>query len=138
MGLYYHFQIAITFKNLISFIYISFEKSCKTPVKKDLMTIILFKTYEHLKLYTMLCIFHVPIYLYIYQTIHSSPNKFKSYPPNFGNVSSTTMKKKQFQVFSLMRSLIIIAYMQPLITQRIYIVHWQNPQESLRKSRKFY
>ena len=49
-----------------------------TPVKKDLMRIILFRTYEHLKLYIILCIFCVPISLDIHQSKHSFPNKFKS------------------------------------------------------------
>ena len=70
MGLYDHFQTAITFANLTSFI-----KTCvykynhtKPPVKKDLMWIILFRTYERLKLYMILCMFCVLIIFYIYQT----------------------------------------------------------------------
>ena len=39
MGLYHHFQTAITFAN------ISLKQSYKTPVKKDLMRIILSTTY---------------------------------------------------------------------------------------------
>ena len=71
------------------------------------MKIILFRTYEDLKLYIILCIFHVLKILYIYQAVHSFPNKFKFYPPIFGNVSSITVTIRQFQVFSLMRSLIV-------------------------------
>ena len=65
MGLYHHFQTAITFANLrfplFKYVYMSLKQSYKTPVKKNLMTIILFKTYEHLKLFIILCIFHVLI-----------------------------------------------------------------------------
>ena len=60
--------------------YMSLKQSYQTPIKKDLMKIILFRTYEHLKLYIILSIFHV---LYIYQTIHSLANKFKSLPSKF-------------------------------------------------------
>ena len=42
------------------------------------MRITLFRTYERLKLYVILCIFYVLIISCIYQTIHSFPNKFKS------------------------------------------------------------
>ena len=51
--------------------YISLKQSYKTPVKKDLMRIILFRTYEHLKLYIILYIFHVLMIFFIYQTMHS-------------------------------------------------------------------
>ena len=44
---------------------------------------ILFRTYEHLKLYIILCISHALISFYIYQTIHSFPNKFNSLPSKF-------------------------------------------------------
>ena len=40
--------------------------------------------------------------LYIHFLINSS-----LYPPNFENVSSITVKIRQFQVFSLMRSFIV-------------------------------
>ena len=45
--------------------------------------------------------FYIFTKLYIHFLINLS-----LYPPNFGNVSSITVKIKQFQVFSLMRSLI--------------------------------
>ena len=63
--------------------YISLKQQYKTPVKKDLMRIILFRTYELLKLYIILCIFHVLISFDIYQTIHSFPNKFQSLSSKF-------------------------------------------------------
>ena len=54
MGLYHHFQTAVTFANLIPFnekrVYKNTKQSYKTPVKKDLMRIILFRAYEHLEL----------------------------------------------------------------------------------------
>ena len=71
------------------------------------MGIILFRTYELLKLQVILCIFHVVISFDIYQTIHSFPNKFQSLPSKFGNVSSIIVKIRQFQVFSLIRSFIV-------------------------------
>ena len=71
------------------------------------MRIISFKTYEHLKLYIILCIFRVLNTFYIYQTIHLFPNKFKSLPFKFRNVSSIAVKVRQFQVFTLMRILIV-------------------------------
>ena len=52
MGLCYHFETAITFANLIPFTQIRLlimNKLFKTPVRKDLITIVLFKTSEHLK-----------------------------------------------------------------------------------------
>ena len=110
MGLYHHFQTAITFENFIPFIkyaYISLKQSYKTHVKKNLMRIILFRTYKHLKLYIILYIFHVEITFFIYQTMHSLPKNSGLYSPNFANVSNITMKIKQFQVFSLMRILIV-------------------------------
>ena len=63
--------------------YISLKQSYKTPVKMNLMKIILFRAYEHLKLYIILYIFYVLIIFYIYQTIHSFPNKLKSLPSKF-------------------------------------------------------
>ena len=53
--------------------------SYKTPVKKDLMEIILFKSCQHLKLYIILCILHA----ILYQTMQSFPNKCKPQPTNF-------------------------------------------------------
>ena len=82
MGLYHHFQTVITFSNPYS-LHLSLKQSHKTPVKKDLMKIILFRTYEHLKLNIIICIFHVLITFYIYQAIHSFPNKFNSLPSTF-------------------------------------------------------
>ena len=61
-----------------------FETIIQNPVKKDLMRIILFRTYELLKLYIALCIFHVLISFDIYQTMHSFPNKFQSLSSKFG------------------------------------------------------
>ena len=90
----------------VKYAYMSLKQSYKTPVKKDLMGIILLTTYEHLKLYIILCIFHVLKTFHIYQTTHSFPDKFKFLPPNFWNVFSITVKVRQFQVFTLMRSLI--------------------------------
>ena len=79
MGLYYHFQTAIAFANLIpsfKYAYISFKQSYKTPAKKDLMRIILFRTDEHLKLYIIFYLFHVLTVFFIYQIMYSLPNKF--------------------------------------------------------------
>ena len=47
------------------------------------MRIILFRSYENLKLYVILCIFCVLMIFYIYQIIHSFPNKFKSLSSKF-------------------------------------------------------
>ena len=77
IGLYHHFQTAITFAN------ISLKQSYKIPVKKDLMRIILSTTYEHLKLHIILYIFHVVIIFFIYQTSNSVPNRFKFLPSKF-------------------------------------------------------
>ena len=41
------------------------KQSHKTPVKNDLMRIILLRTYEHLKLYIILYIFHVLIIFFM-------------------------------------------------------------------------
>ena len=60
-----------------------FETIIQNSVKKGLMRIVLFRTYELLKLYIILCIFYVPIIFYICQTIHSFPKKFKSLPFKF-------------------------------------------------------
>ena len=49
MGLYAHFQTAIRFAYLtpsFKHVYTSLKQPYKTPVKKDLMKIILFRTYE--------------------------------------------------------------------------------------------
>ena len=73
MGLYHHFQTAMTFAT---------KQSNKT-LKKNLIKIILFRTYEHLQLYILLLIFHVLTTFYIYQTIHLFPNKFNSLPSKF-------------------------------------------------------
>ena len=69
MGLYHHFQIAIAFTKLIlphnfkcSYVYL--KQLYKTPVKKDLTGIILFRSYEHFKFYIILCIFRILIILY--------------------------------------------------------------------------
>ena len=59
------------------------KQSYKATAKKDLMRIILFRTYEHLKLYIILYIFHVSITFFICQTIRSLPHKFKSLPSKF-------------------------------------------------------
>ena len=56
------------------YVYISLNQSYKTAVQKDLMRVILFRTYEHLKLYIILYIFYVAIIFLIYQTMHSLPN----------------------------------------------------------------
>ena len=93
--------------------YISLKQSCKTPVKKDLMRIILFRTYEHLKLYIIPRISCVLIIFYIYQTIHFFLINSSTYPPNLRNVSSITVKIRQFQIFPLMHILIANVYMQP-------------------------
>ena len=50
------------------------------------MRIILFRTYEHLKLYIILRIFHILKTFYIYQTLHSLSNKFKSLLSKFRKV----------------------------------------------------
>ena len=84
MGLYDHYQTAIIFANpSLKYAYISLKQSYKTPVKKDLRRIILFKIYERFKLYIILCIFCFLIIFYIYQTIHFFPNKFKSLRSKF-------------------------------------------------------
>ena len=76
------------------------------------MRAILFRYYEHLKLCIVFFVFHVLIIFYIYQTIHSRPDKFSTlYPLNFANVSSITVKIRQLQVFSLMRILVVNVYM---------------------------
>ena len=58
--------------------HLSLKQSYKTPVEKDLMRKVLFRTYEHLKLYIILGMFYVLMTFHIYQTIHSIPNKFNS------------------------------------------------------------
>ena len=81
MGFYHHFQTATTFVDLIpsfKYAYTSLKQSYKTPVKKDLMRIILFRTYKHLKLSVILYIFHVLIIFLIYQTVRSVPSKIES------------------------------------------------------------
>ena len=81
MGFYHHFQTATTFVDLIpsfKYAYTSLKQSYKTPVKKDLMRIILFRTYKHLKLSVILYIFHVLIIFLIYQTVRSLPSKIES------------------------------------------------------------
>ena len=53
MGLYDHFQTAITFTNLFPFFKIrvyNFETMIKNLLKKDLMRIILLRAYTSLKL----------------------------------------------------------------------------------------
>ena len=60
------------------------------------MEIFLFKTYEHLKLYIILYIFHVVIIFFIYQTIHSNLINSSLHSPNFANVFSVTIKIRQF------------------------------------------
>ena len=62
----------------IKYAYTSLKQSYKTPVKKDLMRIILFRTYKHLKLSVILYIFHVLIIFLIYQTVRSLPSKIES------------------------------------------------------------
>ena len=106
MGFYDHFQRDITFANLpFKYSYISLKQSYKTSVKT--LSIILLRPYEHLKLYIILCIFHVLRTFYIYQTIHSFPIKFKSLPSKFRKRFFIAVKVRQFQVFSLMCSLIV-------------------------------
>ena len=56
--------------------YISLKQSCEIHVKKDLIRIILFRTYKYSKLYIISYIFYVPIIVYICQTIHSFPTEF--------------------------------------------------------------
>ena len=75
--------------------------------KAKMMRIILIRRYEHLKLYVIICIFRVLIIFYIYQTMYSFLINSSLCPPNFANVSSITVKIKQFQVYSLMRILIV-------------------------------
>ena len=72
-----------TLSSSFNYVYISLKRSYRTPVKKSLMRIVLFRSYEHLKLHIILRIFCVLIIFYIYQTIHSFPNKFKSLPSKF-------------------------------------------------------
>ena len=57
---------------------VSLKQSYETPVKKNLMRITLLRTYECLKLYFILYIFCSVIIFYIYQTMHSLSNNFKS------------------------------------------------------------
>ena len=73
VGLYHQLRTANTFTNLIFFIQI--HVCAKTPVKKDLMKIVLFKNNECLKLYRILCILHILIIFGIYKTIRSFPKK---------------------------------------------------------------
>ena len=81
MGLYHHFQTAMTFAT----------KQSNITLKKNLIKIILFRTYEHLKLYILLLIFHVLTTFYIYQAIYFLINSIL-YPRNFGNFSNITVK----------------------------------------------
>ena len=62
------------------------------------MRIILFRTYKHLKLYYYM---YIPFSKNFHLLINSS-----LYPPNFGNISSITVKIRQFQDFSWMYTLI--------------------------------
>ena len=81
MGFYHHFQTATTFVDLIpsfKYAYTSLKQSYKTPVKKDLMRIILFRTYKHLKLSVILYTFHFLIIFLIYQTVRSLPSQIES------------------------------------------------------------
>ena len=89
-------QHSPTLSPLFKDAYICSKQSYKTLVKKDLMGIILFRTYEHLKLYI---IFYI---LYILFLINSS-----LYTPNLGNVSSIRERIRQSQYFSLMRIFIV-------------------------------
>ena len=70
------------------------------------MRVILFGTFEHLKLYIILRKFCVLILFYIYQTIHSSPNKFKSLPFKFHNCFWYNSEGKVVSSFSLIRIVI--------------------------------
>ena len=72
-----------TFSPLLKYMYINLKLSYQTPVKKDMMRIILFRTYEYLKLCIILYIFHVLRIFYIYQTISYHSNKFKSLSSKF-------------------------------------------------------
>ena len=76
-------QHSQTLSPSFKYAYISLKQSYKTPIKKDFMRIIFFRTYEGLKLYIILCIFCVLMIFYIYQTINSFPDKFKSLPSKF-------------------------------------------------------
>ena len=69
----------------ISFIYayISLKRSYKTPAKKNLIILILFRSYEHLKLYIIIYIFDILIIFFIYKAKHFLPIKFKSLPSKF-------------------------------------------------------
>ena len=87
--------------------YTSLKQSQKTHFKKDLTRIILFRTYEHSKLYIILCIFHVLTTLYIYQIKHSFPNKFNSLPFKFWKCLQYNREDKAVSNFPLMRSLIV-------------------------------
>ena len=75
-----------TLSSSFRYYYISFKQSYKISVKKDWMRIILFRTYEHLKLYIILRIFHILKTFYIYQTLHLLSNKFKSLLSKFRKV----------------------------------------------------
>ena len=78
-------------------------------LKNDLMMMILFRTYELLKLYIIYYLY-IPCSnnflhstkLYIHFLINSS-----LYPPNFGKISNITVKIRQFQFFSLMHISIV-------------------------------
>ena len=71
------------------------------------MRIILFRTYEHLKFYIILCKFCVLLIFDIYQTIYFFLINSSLYHSNLTNISSITGKIRQFQVFYLMRVLIV-------------------------------
>ena len=47
------------------------------------MRIILFRSYEHLMFYIILCVFCALVIFYIYQIMHCFSNKFKSLPSKF-------------------------------------------------------
>ena len=64
--------------NFIPFIEIHFHNfEIMKRFKKNLMTPILFKRNQGLKLYIILCIIHLLIIFIIYQSIHSFSNKWK-------------------------------------------------------------
>ena len=136
MGFYHHFQTATTFVDLIpsfKYAYTSLKQSYKTPVKKDLMRIILFRTYKHLKLSVILYIFHVLIIFLIYQTVRSLPSKIESLCSEFckwfqHNKEDKAVSSFYLCIFSL---LMCKCSLKQLYTQ--YFDHQESQQKSLRK-----
>ena len=83
----------------------------------------MFRNYEHLKLYIILCIFCILIIFYIYQTIYCFPNKFKCFPSKFflwcifsSLICKCSVKLTLHMVFwSLKKSVAVIKFMKEIL-----------------------